>query len=331
MKDIELCGIGNALVDLQYNASYKELEKLKLRKGEMKLVSPEEQTQILIKLAGEGHYKSSGGSAANTIIAFSAFGGSAAYKTVLGKDNFGDFYLNEFKKLGIELHTEQLEDMPTGTCVVLITPDSERTMHTCLAATSQFTSKHISKELIDRSQWLYLEGYKFSEPDSTKAIYEAMEHALKSDTKISVTFSDTFITDIFREQVAAVVEKSDLLFCNEDELKSFTQEQDFDLALAKLDNLAKNYAVTKGKEGSIVKWNGERFNIQPYHATPVDTTGAGDMYAGGFLYGLIKTGNPMVAGHLGSKAAARIVSQYGARLNESHEALKNSIFKVFNV
>jgi sugar/nucleoside kinase (ribokinase family) len=286
---------------------------------------------MLIKLAGEDHYKSSGGSAANTMIAFSAFGGKAAYKTVLGKDNFGDFYLNEFKKLGIELFTEQLDTMPTGTCVVLITPDSERTMHTCLAATSQFNEKNISNDLIERSKWIYLEGYKFSEPDSTKAIYQAMDHALKNDTKISVTFSDTFITDIFRDQLMTVVEKSDLVFCNEDELKTFTKEQDFDAALAKLDTLAKNYAVTKGKEGSIVKWEDKVYNIKPYHATPVDTTGAGDMYAGGFLYGLINTGNAEVAGNLGSKAAARIVSQYGARLNESHSALKNSVFKEFNV
>jgi sugar/nucleoside kinase (ribokinase family) len=331
MKDIELCGLGNALVDLQYNTKFEDLERLDINHGEMRLVTPEEQTKKLIKLAGEDHYKSSGGSAANTIIAFSAFGGKAAYKTVLGKDNFGDYYLNEFKKLGIELFTEQLEEMPTGTCVVLITPDSERTMSTCLAATSQFNQKNISKELIERSNWLYLEGYKFSEPESTKAIYNSLDYAIESNTKVSVTFSDFFITENFREQLRNVVRKSDLVFCNEDELKSFTQEQDFDRALNILDTYAKNFAVTKGKEGSVVKWEDKVYQIKPYSATPVDTTGAGDMYAGAFMYGLIKTGNPEVAGNLGSKAAARIISQYGARLNESHENIKNSIFKEFGV
>jgi hypothetical protein len=167
MKDIQLLGLGNGLVDLQYELSDVEFAKLGLRRGEMRLVGDDVQSEILKSLASKPMHRCSGGSAANTIIAFSQLGGKAAYKTVLGDDEFGRFYEQEFKKLGIVLNAQTIPQKATGTCAVLITPDSERTMHTSLAATALFTEANIDEELIKRSEWLYIEGYKFSNPSGT--------------------------------------------------------------------------------------------------------------------------------------------------------------------
>jgi sugar/nucleoside kinase (ribokinase family) len=328
-KDLNLCGLGNGLVDLQFEATDEEIISFGLKPGEMKLVDTKAQDDVLSKLGGRQSHKCSGGSAANTIIAFSKFGGKAAYKTVLGNDEYGKFYASEFKEMGIELIAPLLDSEPTGLCVVLITPDSERTMHTSLGATSKFGTEHISEELIARSEWLYIEGYKFSEPSSTEAIYKAIEIAKKYNTKIAVTFSDVFITEYFREHVRKVVEKSELVFCNENEALSFTQTGDVDTAFVEIRKLCPNVVITKGGDGSLVGWGNDVFIIPAYKTIPVDSTGAGDMLAAGFLYGVILHGSPIFGGHLASFSASKVVSQFGARLQEDHIKIRDFIKKDF--
>lgn len=324
-KDLDLCGLGNGLVDLQFAVEEKFLEDVGLRKGEMRLVDSEAQLALMEKLKGRKFNRCSGGSAANTVIAFQAFGGKSAYKTTLGVDEPGKFYADEFKDLGIELFALSLDVAPTGSCVVLITPDSERTMHTSLAATAFFDESNLHERLIERSKWLYLEGYKFSEKSSTEALYKAVDLAKKHDTKISLTFSDLFITETFREHLEYAADNSDLIFCNEAEIKSYTKKDDFDEAVDELASIGANVAATRGSEGSIIVWDGEKIPIPAYKAKPIDSTGAGDMYAGGFLFGIVSTGSPIVAGNLASYSAARIVSQLGARLDDDHKKLRDEI------
>lgn len=325
MKDIQLCGLGNGLVDIQYEVSESELIELGLKKGEMRLVESESQRRLLEKYANRKHHKCSGGAAANTIICFSQLGGKSAYKTVLGNDEFGRFYAKEFLDLGIELRAEMLDDYPTGTCFVFITPDSERTMHTSLGATAFFGKHNIDESIIARSQWLYAEGYKFTAPSSTEALFYSVELAKKHNTKISLTFSDVFIIENFRDNLRQVVLNSDLVFCNENEAYYYTGKQNIDKAIEELSKECPNVVVTLGERGSIIKWKGKVYHIPSYPATPVDTTGAGDCFAGGFMYGIITTGNPIIAGHIASAVGARVVSHMGARISGDLTELRDRI------
>lgn len=324
-KDIQLTGLGNALVDLQYEVQEHELADLEFEKGAMTLVDVAKQKEVIAKFEDRMHNRCSGGSAANTIIAFAAFGGKAAYKTHLGADDFGDFYFKEFEELGIHLHAEKINSDPTGTSFVMITPDSERTMLTMLGASAKHTKEHIDDEIIKRSEWLYIEGYKFSEHGSTEAVHHAVNVCKNNNTKIAVTFSDKFIIDVFRERLEYAVNHADLIFCNDVEARAYTQIHDVQEAFEKLCEIVPNVVVTKGSEGSLVKWDGKVYEIPAYEAKLIDTTGAGDMYAGGFLYGIINSGDPHIAGHLGSYAASLIVSQLGARLDQDHGLVRDKI------
>ncbi len=324
-KDIQLTGLGNALVDLQYEVQDHELADLEFEKGAMTLVDIVKQKEVIAKFADRMHHKCSGGSAANTIIAFAAFGGKAAYKTHLGADELGDYYFKEFEDLGIHLHSEQIDTDPTGTSFVMITPDSERTMVTSLGASAKHGKEHIDDEIIARSKWLYVEGYKFSERDSTEAVHHAINICKENNTKIALSFSDKFIIDVFRDNLEYVAKNADLIFCNEAEACAYTGLSSAKEAFDKLCETTPNVAVTMGNKGSLVKWGDQKLEMPSYEANLIDTTGAGDMYAGGFLYGIINSDDPHIAGHLGSYSAALVVSQFGARLNKDHGEIRDKI------
>ena len=325
-KDIKLCGIGNALLDMQFEVTDKEINDLGLEKGTMTLVVDDVQETVLKMMGNRTKYVSSGGSAANTVIAFSSFGGKAAYKTMIGDDEDGFFYVNEFQNLGIILDAPVDEKDHTGRCLVLITPDSERTMLTSLGATQNYKKDFVSDETIKRSEWIYIEGYKLSDDIGYEAVLHACNVAKKYDTKIALTFSDTFIIELFKERLNSIASLSDLIFCNETEGMAFTETTNPESALESLVKRFKNIAFTKSAKGSIISWNGNKINIPAYEAKPVDSTGAGDMYAGGFFYGLIYSNSIEKAGHLASLSASKIVSQHGARLKSSHTKLYSKIY-----
>jgi sugar/nucleoside kinase (ribokinase family) len=325
MKDIQLTGLGNGLIDLQYRITEADVSLIGLEKGAMILVDDETYTDLIFKIKDRTSFKCSGGSAANTLIAFSGFGGKGAYKTVLGKDEFGDYYESEFRELNIELFAERNTENPTGICSVFITPDSERTMYTHLGATALFSDKNINEEAIARSEWLYIEGYKFSEDSSTKAIEKSIEIAKKHGTKVSVTFSDKFIIDIFRDNLEKAVNESDLVFCNEHEAIAYTGKDNPRDAFEELTKICPNAAMTLGPKGSLIKWNGELLEIPAYKVEAVDTTGAGDMYAGAFFYGILNGHGAEFAGHLASYASARVVAQMGARLDADYNEIKEFV------
>ena len=321
IKDIDLCGIGNSLLDIQYLVTDDIISKLNIKKGEMRLVDSSFQNEIIKNIGIKEEHRASGGSAANTIIAYSQFGGSAAYNSKLGEDDYGKFYSKEFEDLGITLHYSKSKTESTGTCLVLISPDSERTMLTSLGASASFGINDLSEELIKRAKWLYIEGYKFSQESSSEAVFKAIETAKKCDTKVSFTFSDAFITEHFRMPVEECVRLSDLIFCNESEALNFTQTNNINDAIKVLESMTPNFAITRGKNGAIIKWNNEIFTTPSYPANPVDSTGAGDIFAAGFFYGIIKHNDAKFAGQLGSYAGAKIVSQLGARFKEKHSSI----------
>jgi hypothetical protein len=325
-KNIQLCGFGNGLVDLQYTITDLELAELGLKKGDMVLVDSEKQSELLNKLSHITHNRCSGGSAANSIIAFAQLGGKPAYQTVLGNDDYGKFYANEFSELNITLESKSLDEYSTGTCVVLITPDGERTMHNYLGATAYFRPEYIDEELIKQSEWLYIEGYEFSQDWSTEAIFKAIECAKANNTKIAISFSADFIITVFRDNLQKAVKDADLVFCNESEAMNFTATDNYESAYDVLSAMCPNVVVTLGKKGAIYKWEEKTYYVPAYSGEVIDTTGAGDMFAGAFFFGIINDYSPIVAGHLASFASGRIVAQFGARINDNMIELKNKVY-----
>ncbi|MBS1538384.1 MAG: adenosine kinase [Bacteroidetes bacterium] len=327
LKNLHLCGLGNALVDIEFQLSDAEFSELNLQRGTMTLLDSSEQNSLIQTMQHHTPHRSSGGSAANTIIAFGQFGGKAGYKAVLGDDDMGRFYAGEFTDLGIHLDAELVPNSHTGKCLVLITPDAERTMLTALGVNGNFSTEHIVESTIARSEWLYIEGYKFTENSGRAAINESIIIAKKHGTKIAVSFSDTFIVNFFREGLEEALTHADLIFCNESEAGTYTGLDDTNEIFDVLAKQFANVCFTMGKKGSRIKWDEEVFDIPSYPTTPIDTTGAGDMYAAGFLYGITHGYSPEKSGQLASYAASRIVSQFGARLKESPSVIRDTILQ----
>ncbi len=313
-KDIQLFGLGSALVDVQVKVEDADLERYGMRKGTMSLVDAQEQHGILGRFADLPTFRCSGGATANTLIAFSQFGGRGGFSTLLGNDAHGRFYASEFEELGIELFSEFEDEAHTGTCLVLITPDAERTMHTSLAVNTNFGRDHVAEDAIKRSQWLYIEGYKFAEANGRAAIERAMTTAREHGTRIALNFSDVFVVETFGDELRKAVEQADLVICNELEGRSYTGLSDDSAVFNKLKQTARNTALTLGERGAMLNIDGEEAILDAYKTAPIDSTGAGDMFAAGLFYGLLNNYSLEHAGHLGACAASKVISQLGARL-----------------
>lgn len=319
---LQLLGLGNALVDIEYTVSDDELRETGLRKGGMTLADSATQNKLMATL-GVRHpgRLSSGGSAANTVVAFAQFGGSAGYISMLGQDSNGDFFAKEFEQLGISLFAGRHTTEPTGTCVVLISQDGERTMQTCLAASDCLEPKMINPRIIEYAEWLYIEGYKLTSPHGAEAVQTALYYANKSQVRVALSFSDAFVVTQYRELVEGLLDDVDLVFCNDREACAFFNTDRADESYAALCARVRNVVFTLGPAGSRVHVLGQEARIPAYPTTVVDTNGAGDMYAGAFLYGVLHGWGVERAGHAASRAAAHIVAQYGARYHGDHRLL----------
>lgn len=325
MKTIQLTGIGNALVDLEVQVDEDELAAFGLTKGTMALTAPERQREMIDSLGDRPIHRSSGGSAANSVIAFAQFGGKGGYNSLLGADNLGGFYAQEFADLGINLHARQVAGDITGTCLVMITPDTERTLNTTLAVNTSFSRHDLDEDQIRKSEWIYIEGYKLTEEGGADAVENAAFLAKKHGTHVAVSCSDKFIIDVFGDRLRALLKHADLVFCNEGEAIALSGENTGEAAVQSLGGIYRNVAVTLGTQGSCIQWNGERVDIPAYAITPVDATGAGDMFAGAFFYGVLNKYRAEHAGRLASYAASLVVAQMGARLKTNHLAVRDAI------
>lgn len=325
MKKILLTGLGNALMDLEYKVSDEELAAFGVEKGGMTLTDAERQREMIQALGPRDAHHCSGGSAANTIIAFAQFGGSAAYCSILGDDHYGSYYASEFRDMGILLSAQHVPGETTGSCLVLITPDSERTLNTTLAVNQHFTRQHVQEEVIAASHWLYIEGYKLTDDNGAEAVDVALYYAKKHGTNVAVSCSDGFIVDVFGDRLRSVLRNTHLVFANEREASALAGEESVDAAYAKLASDFSHVVVTKGANGSRVRWGGVESHAPAYAVDAVDATGAGDMYAGAFLYGVLHGHHPEHAARLASYASSRVVAQYGARLKASHIEVRDTI------
>lgn len=327
----DVFGIGNALVDMEFSISDSFLTENNIEKGLMTLVEEADQNKLLENLKThdpEDHKRQCGGSAANTIIAVSQFGGQSFYSFKIANDETGEFYLNDIKKNNVQTKNTN-ENLPTGTtgkCVVMVSEDAERTMHTYLGITATLDNTQIDVEALKNSKWLYVEGYLVASPTGQKAAVEAIKIAKANGVKTSLTMSDPNMVKFFKDNVKEIIgDGLDLVFCNENEAIDFTGTKGLMEARVALKEVAKCFVITLGKNGAII-WDGEKFiDIEPHSVDAIDSNGAGDMFAGAYLYGLTHGMGHAGAGDLASRASSEVVGQFGPRLSKPQvlEVLRN--------
>ena len=262
-------------------------------------------------------HRCAGGSAANTILGIAEFGGKAVYAGKTGADELGRFCLDDMRRLGVTIEVPPAQGQ-TGTCVILITPDAQRTMLTHLGVSSTLGPDDVDANQIRKSKYVYIEGYLFAGSSTREAALRAIALAESHGVKIAFTVSDPFLIAQFRDEFWELIRGPvDLLFCNLEEARSLTGMRDPIECAHEIHRHAENVALTLGADGSILMHEGTAIPIEGVPVTAIDTTGAGDMYAAGLLYGVTSGRSWKQAGRLASHAAARIVAQMGAASCES--------------
>jgi len=318
----DLCAVGNAIVDVIAPCDDAFLAREGLAKGGMMLI--DEARAVSLYDAMAAGMEASGGSAGNTIAGAASYGGRAAYIGKIADDQLGEVYRHDMRAIGAVFDTPVLVGgAATGRSLINVTDDGQRTMSTFLGAANQLTPEDIDGDLVAASEILYLEGYLFDPADARAAFERAAEVAHAAGRKVAVTLSDTFVVDRWRgELVTFIAASCDIVLANEAELLSLFEETDFETALARLRSLVETAAVTRSEKGSVVVRDQERVEVAAYPVDKViDTTGAGDQYAAGFLLGLAR-GLPLeTCGKLGSLAAAEVIAHWGPRPQVSLGAL----------
>lgn len=318
MAKYNVYGIGNALVDYEFKVKDTDLESLKVDKGLMTLVDEARQNEILEGLHQETPNRACGGSAANTMIAVAQLEGKSFYSCKVASDESGDFYFNDLKANGVHSSLEVVprKDGITGKCFVLVTPDAERSMNTFLGITETFSKEEIVEDELQASEYLYMEGYLVTSPTGRAAAVEAKKLADKHGIKSALTFSDPNMVEFFKDGLHEMLGGGvDLLFCNEAEALKYAGTEDLSVAIDEIKKIAKTFTITLGSKGSYV-YDGEKaFEVPAFEATPVDTNGAGDIYAGSFLYGVTNGYSYEESAKIANYSASLLVGKFGPRLD----------------
>lgn len=316
MSKYDVYGLGNALVDMEFEISDAFLDANSIDKGVMTLVDENQQHELIAQLNVFEGNKASGGSAANTLIAVSSMGGSSYYSCKVADDDLGHFYLDDLSAAGVDCNMDgKHKGGITGKCLVMVTPDAERTMHTFLGVSSELSPYEVNEDAIKNSSYCYLEGYLTTSETGKAANITARKLAEENNVKTALTFSDPFVVEFFRDGFTETIgDGVDLLFCNEAEALSYTQKDSIEEAADVIKTFAKTFAITLGAKGAAI-YDGEKIiSIDAHPIKAVDSNGAGDLFAGAFMYGLTHGMTFEQAGRLASKASSQIVSQFGPRL-----------------
>ena len=311
-------GMGNALVDIVTEVSDQFVQEHAIEKGVMTLVDEARQHQLVEAIHLPSSDMQCGGSAANTIIGAAQFGASCYYSCKVANDEMGDFYHEDLASNNVDtnLSPGAHEEGITGKCLVMTTPDAERTMHTYLGITANYSNKEIATKALRESDYLYIEGYLVTGDHSRAAMIEAKQLAEQNEVKTAITFSDPSMVKYFRDQMAEVLGAGvDLLFCNEEEALLYTGAATIEKAQEALKGIARSFVVTLGPKGALVFDGNNSYSIQAFDTVSVDTNGAGDLFAGAFLYGITHGKSFEEAGTLASLAASKVVSKFGPRLS----------------
>lgn len=315
-KKYDVLSICNALVDIVYKASEIELMQFKLHKGHMALVDTEKQTRILRHFAGKDSTVEMGGSSLNAIRALAMLRKKTVFAGMLSKDHFGHTLRKRMEELNIKAHLHYTDQDSTGTCVVLVTDDGERTMNTNLGASRLFNSDIIPVEDLQSSKILHVSGYQWDTQEQKDAIFKAMNIAKESGAEISFDLADPFVVKNNKEAFAKVIEEyADIVFANEEEAKL--------LYGTKVEETAQRIAhsgacavIKLGARGALIQKGTHSVHVSAVPTQVVDTTGAGDMFAAGFLYGYISNLTLEQSGQIAAYLASDVISRYGAHLSE---------------
>jgi len=325
MKEHDVFGIGSALMDFLIEIDEDELLEMDLNKGEMHLIDEEKSKKILKKLENYNVKTAPGGSSANTLAGIAILGGKAVFCGKVGKDKHGEIYEQKSEDFGVCTRLGKHKKKPTGHAVTFITPDSERTFATHLGAAMHLENEDVFEEDIAKSKILHVEGYQIADPKLRETILHAISIAKKNDTLISIDLNDAGLIKANLDDFKKIVKDHvDIVFANESEAKAFTEKESENEALLEIAKICSIAIVKIGNKGSMIKDKDNTYIIPPIKTNAVDTTGAGDMYAAGVLYGITNNIPLERAGKIGSWASSKVVSQIGARLNMClKEEIKN--------
>ena len=322
----DVMAIGNALVDHEYLLSDAALEETDLTKGNMTLAGIEEQQQLLayFKLAEiEPSKQAGGGSAANAMYAFSSLGGKPFYACRVGDDKQGEFYLKDLHEAGVVTSPQSIHiGGVTGSCVVAVTEDGERTMQTFLGTSSDITADNVDFDALTQAEWLYLEGYLAMSAGIQPAMDQLRQQATVNGAKIAVSFADPAVVKFAKEGLLNMLgNKVAVIFCNSEEARLFTDEKEYKSAARALLEYCQIAVVTDGANGAVIAHQPNDESDIEIHDIPtpavdsvIDTNGAGDNYAGAFLYALSQQYSLPECGRLASAVAAQVIQQLGPRL-----------------
>ena len=317
-RTYDVYGVGHALVDIQYQVASEFLAEHQIEKGVMTLVDEARQRTLTAAVNGEPVSSASGGSVANTLIGVARYGGRTYYACLTGRDAWGDFYQRDLEAAGVTTHPANRGVGKTGQCLVFVTPDADRTLNTFLGISSAIGPAQLHEEVIADSQYVYIEGYLLGSEDGFAAAHRAQQMAQRHGTAVALTLSDPFAVRAFRVRFDALLQDGvDLLFCNEEEALASTGTDDREAAGATLASQVGTAYVTCGADGALVYADGTHRQVPGVPVQAIDTNGAGDLFAGGVLYGLSHGYTPLDAARLGCYAAAQVVTRFGPRLEQS--------------
>ena len=313
--------MGNAVMDIEWNIPFSFLSEQNMEKGFMTLVEQGRQEELL--QYANNPYQHCGGSAANTLLAMAHLGSKTFFNCKVAQDPMGELYLHNLKQYGVEYllpADDRGKDplLPTATCLVLITPDGERTMQTHLGIASELSPEDIRLEYLAASRYLYIEGYLASSPQGGRAAVKAVELARAHGVKTVLSLSDPSMAKYFRPQLLEIIgeQKIDFLFCNAEEALLFTEQKDFSRALDDLSSLAAGMAITRGADGVVIREKEREWSLSAPKVEAVNTNGAGDLFAGTFLHAWLEGCSASHAGTFACEAAARLVTRPGSRLEK---------------
>lgn len=333
MKKFDVYAIGNALVDIEYHTTPHKLVELGIDKGVMTLIDEQRQNSLVAQLGDSHESMTCGGSAANTIIALAQMGARTHLDCRVSSDMTGQIFARDLHDSGVNssLDYKPLPAGVSGKCLVFVTPDADRTMNTFLGVSAELDSSDIDIEAVKQSETIYIEGYLASSENTRDAAIEARKIAEQRDIKTSLTLSDPNMVKFFRDSITAMIgDKVDLLFANEDEAKELAETDNFDEAVQLFKQRARSFAITRGKQGALLFDGLGLIEINPNPVQAIDTLGAGDMFAGAFLYGLSQGMSFQQSGDLASLASAKIVTQFGPRLETAQTRALLESFRTGN-
>jgi sugar/nucleoside kinase (ribokinase family) len=339
MPDYDLYAIGNALVDSEYQVSDEQLATMGIAKRHMTLIDPARRAELLAAVEGMPTRRTGGGSAANTVVALAQLGGKGFYSCRVADDALGAFYRDDLMASGVQTNLSaglasglgasgQASAAQTGCCMVMITPDAERSMSTFLGVSSELDASALNQDAIAKARIYYMEGYLAASPTGLAAALQGRAIARQSGVALAATLSDMSMINFCRPGLDAMVgDGLDYLFCNEEESQTWCGSQDLTLICQHMGQLAKVVCLTRSAKGCIVMQGGQTTTVPSSSVKAIDTNGAGDMFAGAFLYAATQ-GYPLEkAAWLANQAAGRVVSQVGPRLDQAAMSELKALFE----